>query len=231
MDTALKTEPDERTKSFPLTGFVITTQHPQMFMTPDTSYRGVAYGTPWPIKEVGVAKTDPISKDLVESVSASIRSHANGDPFPICLITSVELAQRYYKQCNLIGITARTLMLAIPVESPAIDNATLGKISNQSRLIGFDYVSYDLGYSALFEDLTPPFSHDAVLLSSRLNSHGLFNSVSDLNEYIALRWDFVRQAKEQINYIDGLPVRVTALEDNVDLISCGVYEVFGPLQS
>jgi hypothetical protein len=47
-------------------GFVVTSVTPSRFTTPEDKYRGIAYGTPWPLRSLDANTGDTVSLNLVD---------------------------------------------------------------------------------------------------------------------------------------------------------------------
>jgi hypothetical protein len=215
-------------KNFLLNGFVITMQEPQNYIMAKFRYRGVAYGRAWPLKEISLDKMTSEDVELTSRVQEMIMSRPYiGDSYPLGVVPDFRLVQRYYRRCISVGIRVRILLIATPYRSPVVDEMMTKNLDQSLSLLGYDYVSSDFSYSAVVDDLNPPFSPSVTSLVSRMNKYGLFGDVSSLAEYVAARWEFVQSHKDHMEDHNGVAVRVSALEDDVELVPCQVHEIKG----
>jgi len=211
--------------NFQLNGFVVTTQEPQNYIMARFRYRGVAYGRAWPLEEISPNKLTSEDVELTNRVHETIMSRPYiGNSYPLGLVPDIRLIERYYQRCVSINIPVRILLIATPHQSPVIDEITAENLDQKLLLLGFDYVSTDFSYSAVVDDLNPPFSPEVDYLVAGMNKYGLFTNSSSLKEYIVARWDFARSSGKHQTDRDGLSVSVSPVEDDIELVPCKVYQ-------
>ena len=175
-------------------------------------YNGVASGVGWPLSKR--AATNPV----IESIHRLVEKNAfytvlpDGN-YPPATLPEINDARQYLRECQLASVAVCTLLCQSRFSFPALTMAQGEEALRHSAFLGYDYAYSSFTFSALHSDLQSPPNEALELCAKRLNAFGLFESETDLENYIQARWAFVRQSGDELREENGLITRYSPLED------------------
>lgn len=150
-------------------GFVVQTRP-----APANRYLGIASGEAWPLARL----TDPAARKLTAQVESGFGTLADGR-FALWL-AGHSLALDYYRECVRRALPIRLLYVQSAVSGHAIAPPPPG-----CDFLGFDYVSPDLTYSFVEDEVAGQAA--AAALATTLNQAGLFDSMSHVGAFLSSR--------------------------------------------
>ncbi len=206
-------------------GLIVTAQR-RVEIVSESAYRGFSYGLPWPLSQVhGSAEAIDLSMLIARGISQVSPGLIPDGDYPFAVLSEVDLVRKYVAACTYHGITVRVLLCATNRAFPSMDHRITKDLLARAKHIGFDYGYSSCDYSAIYDDFYPPTPISLLPFASRLNGFGLFNTISDLNSYIAERWSIIHGSEVHNADHEGYPLRTTTLEDTGDFVAVDVWEL------
>lgn len=198
-----------------------------------TSYRGLAYGDPWPLEALQEDDLSEGERRLVQIVYAPF--YGAGLP-PVTNDLNLTLA--FVEYCGRRGISTRILMCCFdritsrqrgvvqnnqPSNGVEIDNPLPADIAalllEKSQPLGFDLVTTECEYSPLFDDFCPPENDEFQRYGHQLNGWGLFDTRESAEAYLRFRNSYIEKLRASTHTLPGATLPI---EDGVDLAIVGV---------
>lgn len=222
IETIIK--PYERGLVMVWNGIVVTTASPGKFVIPDTHYRGVAYGKPWPLESL---EEDEISicTDLLKIINDITMRYNPDGTYPPAVIPDISVIDKYVRCCCANSLSTRVLLCATTSPYPRMDERNAKALAAKGQLLGYDYILSGCDFSAVNNDFYPPIPDSLASFALKMNNNGLFSSMSDLEKYIDSRWAYIREAGEKFVEKEGYLIRETPLEDSGCFWPCEVWEL------
>lgn len=211
-------------------GLLITSALPAQ-EHPNTKYRGVAYGKPWPLENLFAPHDNQDDQDLIRAVNDLVLSHYFYNntgamvSFPPAVITDMMLVTRYHARCLERNLPTRVLLCATDRPYPVMDDGLLNQLLPQSKFLGYDYAFSSCDFSPLAineQEIIAPSQASSV---QSLNVSGLFDTLGEAEKHIKARNDFLAMAGETYVLVNGTLVRSTPLEDSGDFVVFKVHEL------
>lgn len=202
-------------------GFLIKSIDTDAISPAHVRYAGPAFGSYWPLRREEMVEGQEI--EIVDRVDRELTRHlltANGG---LEIIADRRLISSYKELCDKYGFGTSTYILATHRDSPLISSEDLTDLIGGLVMLGYDYLSADGSYSAIVDDLNPPFSREVEVITNSLNDNGLFDEYDALLTYIGMRDDFVSKSHATEARPNGDRIRLFPIEDSVDLIECAIY--------
>lgn len=210
-------------------GVLISSAAAGSSVQPNTHYRGVSYGVPWPLSCSGSVSVDNSSDvDLVSTLNGMTGGVMPDGTFPPSVIPDLNFIGEYIKRCHTQNVRVRALLCATECQWPLLDAATARVLLRHAFRLGFDYAYGCCDFSALYSDMNPPPPGELAAIATNLNDFGLFDTYSTFLNYISVRQQFCKTAGETMAKDGAFSFRCTPLEDSGDFLMFDVYEIDWP---
>lgn len=205
-------------------GILITSAEAYYWSSIEMPYRGVAYGEPWPLRSN--ATEDENVKQLITATDSSMLHGAiDYTHYAPLVLNDLSLAKAYVSHCTSINLQVRVLLLASERSEPMLNEQQSEFLTPYAHFLGYDYASSSADYSALTDDFDPLPADDFSSWRDSLNRFGLFSDLETAHGYSEFRSQFVRESGESIIRVGDFQGRQTVLEDDIDFVCFGVYEL------
>ena len=118
-------------------------------------------------------------------------------------LCDLEILKKYIEECEINEIPTNIHFIFSPIYADLIDNQTEFKILKISTFLGYDYVSPDMDFSAVYEaintniydDINPTFTN---ITKTKINKNGFFNNLDDLDVFIKERQNIINNSCQDI---------------------------------
>lgn len=169
----------------------------RMYPPKNERYRGVGYGTSWPLDYYD----DKLSKIFEkESMSKWFGYHDIIEAVP-----ERYYLEKYVSHCNTLGIQTQILMIESPKDiSLAIDSLKVTEYLGFDCICGvhYSYLTMDIDY---YDEECTYFG----ITANKLNVNGLCNSIDDIYRHIEIR-NHLLELEEPLELDDGaFPARLS----------------------
>ncbi|MCK5235357.1 MAG: hypothetical protein KAR06_00115 [Deltaproteobacteria bacterium] len=180
----------------------------------DCPYKGIGAYPSWPLDNQDVYSTDEPSRVLTDTAHRLWFDYQWEDEerdivsYPIAAAPDIEFTIAYVKRCKELGMEPRVLVVESDRELPQMDYHAFRLLTADATFIGFDYLSSQDLFSAIYDDF---FRHDLAefaLLRTMLNEYGVFPNDKFFQKYITLREEALERGSE--------------VETGLDLIEMGL---------
>lgn len=132
----------------------------------------------------------------------------------------------YITECENFEIPISVHFIFSEIFSDSIDKELELKITNMSHFLGYDYVSPDMDYSALYEALNTDIYSKEFRDSITINQNGYFDTIEDLNTFITKRQKIINESCENISLKElGIEIKLSPSSDICEFFPIQVWDV------
>ncbi len=172
-------------------------------------YHGPCFGQRWPLD----ALPDADQSAEIVALNAEVYQHFGGWENSVAVVPDLSLVRNYIRVCNTRNIGTRVLLLssehAAGVEElcfPRMSDIDNLYLARYIREFGYDYCGPWLDCSIVEMDINDGRFPKLSAIKSRLNQYGMFETVSDLSDFIRARREVQSQSNDALENDDGCAI-------------------------